>query len=367
MDINLRQELAQNQVQRMQMGMQMSVILEKPGEDFWSTVREIENSEIFLKLHQMDKSRKVISIIPIKRFIPLSDVPVPDTSSLIDNEVSLEGFEEIVSRIRRLGQDRFRCFFIDGEGTNGEVAEILGVAPDLVRQFRHRIIDRVQLIDAVTGNSPSLKHPRTRRNGEVTAEVIISNGKVHVDYSRHRNRYRINEDRLSELIEKRHLTDKELSQYKKIRRQMDWINFRFDLLYRVVKQTVEHQEDYLEDDDPRKLKVLEIRDLARELGVDPSWVSRLIRDKYIRIRGRALKLRELFISSREMKKRMGKMLLKKVLLRQKERLEKKIINRPYSDQALTNQLRGEFSLKVTRRSVNNWRREIEKEEPDVFE
>lgn len=360
MEISLNQELSTGMIQRMQMGMQMSIMLEKPGEDFWNTVREIENSDIFIKLHQTQGRGKVISIIPVKRFIPVSS-DLEASPAIIDKGVDLDGFEDVVEKVKSMGAGQFRHYFLEEGCTDAELSEMLSVPVQRIRLFRRNIIDRVQIIDTFSDNGERGASPVQYSSAEVVAQVHISDNKAQIDFARHRTRYRINEEKLSQIFSEGNLDSAEMAQFKNLRRQIDWINFRFDLLYRVVHLLVEKQLDYLNSGQWSRLRILEEKKLAEALIVDPSWISRLIRGKYIKCRERLIKLRDLFISKRELVKRQGKEMLAKILDRQDNLLAKGIIKRPYSDQAICNLLLGESGTEISRRSINNWRREIEKE------
>lgn len=61
---------------------------------------------------------------------------------------------------------------------------------------------------------------------------------------------------------------------------IDAIHYRRDRLLQIAKIVVERQREFF-DDGPRHLKVLLMRDIAAELGCDPSTISRTVDQKYI--------------------------------------------------------------------------------------
>jgi hypothetical protein len=361
MDINLKQEQGLALVQRMQMGMQMSIILEKPGEDFWNAVKEVESSDIFHKLHGAYPHHKVISINPIKRYIPLSQPAAIEAPGLIDTEHLLDGWEGLLEKVRQMGKESFAYYFLEGMGTPAEVSEILGIPAGQVKAFREKVIDQVQIADAFSDSGSRPAPSPGYAGGEVVAEIYFLKEGIQIDYARQKSRYRINDENLSALLSQGSLSPEDVGQFRKLRRQMEWINFRFDLLHRIVEMAVDHQEEYLKTLDPSRLRELELQKISGLLGVDPSWTSRLLREKYIKCQNRIISLRKLFISGRELKKSLGKILLEKILKRQAKRLKEGLISRPYTDQEICNQLQGEHGMKVSRRSINNWQRELERE------
>jgi hypothetical protein len=72
-------------------------------------------------------------------------------------------------------------------------------------------------------------------------------------------------------------------------------------------------------------------------------------------------LRDLFISRRELKKKGGKMKLREVLRDQERRISLGSTTRLFSDEEIRLRLKSEFGLNVSRRSINNWKRELGKE------
>ena len=339
--------------------MQISSLLEKSREDFWKVISEIENSPLFRKLHNFKGEQRVIKIKPIKKTIPLPDSQYAAMGSF-DVESMLVDKEDMIIQIRNMGIDKFRYYFLEGEGTDSEIADLLELDTNQVKEFRSGIIEKIQIFDSLYSSSTSVSKGGAFSPVEVSADIYMSNGRLKLDFARYRTRYEINENRIKNLVKKDLLSREELKQAGTIIDKMKHINERFNLLNRVIERVAKHQKAFLISGNVRKMKVLEGKAIAEKLEVDPSWISRLIKGKYIRVSGKIIPLRELLISERELNKKTGKELVRKIIEEESERLEKGILQHPYSDENIKLIMESRYKFKVSRRTVNNWRREIEK-------
>ncbi|MDE2927140.1 MAG: RNA polymerase factor sigma-54 [Acidobacteriota bacterium] len=130
------------------------------------------------------------------------------------------------------------------------------------------------------------------------------------------------------------------------------VDQRQETIFRVCRVIVRHQYDFMESG-IRKLKPLLIKDVADELGVHPSTISRVVANKYAHTPQGLMELRRFFsvgvghangenVSTMQVKDRL------KTLIRREDP------KKPLSDQKLTNLLNRD-GIRITRRTVAKYR------------
>ncbi len=123
-------------------------------------------------------------------------------------------------------------------------------------------------------------------------------------------------------------------------------------IFRVCRVIVRHQQNFMESG-IRKLKPLLIKDVADELGVHPSTISRVVANKYAHTPQGVMELRRFFsvgvehangenVSTMQVKDRL------KTLIGGEDP------KKPFSDQKLTNRLNRD-GIRITRRTVAKYR------------
>ncbi len=104
------------------------------------------------------------------------------------------------------------------------------------------------------------------------------------------------------------------------------------------------------------LKMLEEQELAGRIGIDPSWICRLVRGKssrrYIQAKNHMIPLRDLFVSGRQLNKQRGMHLMASIIEEAQGR------GRRITDEEIQGILKERHGIVVGRRAVNNWRREV---------
>lgn len=360
MDLGLHLERTLTQAQKMRMGIHLSNYLEKSWRDFWKMVREVEDSSVFRKIHRFSGENRAIKIKPIRKFIPVPDSPVAEPG-MVDVETLLRGQEKVLDKIREIGRDKFAYYFLEGEGTDSEVAQVFNIPVENVREFRSGIIDKIQLVDAISDHITVRSTASPPLHLEISAELYPLKREIQIDFTRYRTRYIIEESEIINLHKEGKLTFNEIREFNKLKQRMNWINLRFNLINQVIEKAVAVQTSYLLSNDETKLKIFHIGDVSDKLNVDISWISRLIKGKYLKIRGKLLPLRSLFISGRELQKRKGKRLMRIVLEEERERLKEGSLPQPFSDENVRLIILNRYNYKVTRRTINNWRWELKAE------
>jgi DNA-directed RNA polymerase specialized sigma54-like protein len=157
----------------------------------------------------------------------------------------------------------------------------------------------------------------------------------------YRTHYSINSKRCSKFI--KDLKGKEKEKAQELLRKIKVLNTQKTVLFRLLEEIMQHQAEYLSTGDESKLKILTQRDVAQSLGVHPSWINRLIKQKYVETVWGTKPLRFFFQSKRDYLKRHLKELLEREWA---------------SDAELARILHESTGYKVRRRNLASMRKEL---------
>ena len=153
--------------------------------------------------------------------------------------------------------------------------------------------------------------------------------------------YEINQDLIPQINIKNNINDKE---YKKLNEIIHCIEKRFNTLDKIIKIVLRKQKDFFITEG-KKMNVLKISDIASELDLSSSTVSRAIKEKYIKSDFGIISLRKLFN-------------LSSTIFLCQEKIAKYIENedrkKPYSDQDIVKLLEND-GIKIARRTVSKYR------------
>jgi transposase len=337
----MRQEL------RQVLRMEQATLLEMPEEEFQRLIAEMESSPLFQRLYQQEK------VICRSRF-PMTDIApsfyqlkpelVAD-SSPPDIESLLLDKKRLVEQIQRLGQDKFKRYFLFPESgmSEEEIARECDLAVSEVQRI-NRLIDEFSILS-------EFYHPSALSSGEVYYTKIASVEKSGEDFiigyfspSLARGRYSVDYERFEQL--KDSLTGAEIKQARQLLKKVELINTRKDTLTQILQAVIERQTLYLESGEQKALLPFSQKELANKIRLAPSSVSRAIRGKSIDTPwGEEMPLKHLFPRPKSFRKE---------LLRQLLETEE----RPLSDEAIKSKLERKFGVTISRRSVANLRKEL---------
>ena len=155
-------------------------------------------------------------------------------------------------------------------------------------------------------------------------------------------------------------SDPELSEYFKAKRNrvqfiLNSIQQRRQTILAISKVILKQQQAFFESNAP--LVPMTMSDVADEIGVHTSTVSRAIKGKYLQYPHGSLFIKNLFtssVSSNDGNNGITPMYVKQLL---KEMIEQENKKKPYSDQALANLLK-EQGIQISRRAVAKYREEM---------
>lgn len=134
------------------------------------------------------------------------------------------------------------------------------------------------------------------------------------------------------------------------------VDQRKQTIYKVCVCVVDRQKDFLENG-PAHLRPMLIKDVANELGVHSSTISRVVTNKYVNTPQGVMELRKFFTIGLE--SRNGEELsIVQVKMKIKELLENENKKKPYSDNQLEQLLRRE-NIFINRRTVAKYREQMQ--------
>ena len=153
--------------------------------------------------------------------------------------------------------------------------------------------------------------------------------------------YEINQDLIPQINIKNNINDKE---YKRLNEIIHCIEKRFHTLEKIIKIVLRKQKDFFITEG-KKMNVLKISEIASELDLSSSTVSRAIKEKYIKSDFGIISLRKLFNLSSTISLCQEKIA---------EYIENEDREKPYSDQDIVKLLEND-SIKIARRTVSKYR------------
>ncbi len=331
-------------------------------DEFRKLVRGVEMDPIFRKLSSLENFReKVISRRPFpntdlaKQYYEIDERTMagggaPEIAPL------LEKHKEMLSRIRQIGMNNFKRFFLNEESKMDveEIARECAVTPVVVKEIR-TIVDDFCLLE-LAHPSPPLAPAAPASRGTKVASIEKSGGsgskpgEYRIRYlSSHyaRGRYTVDYKKLYELKARGTFAKGEFGRIKRLIRDLELINMRQATLYNIIRRIVEVQTPYFDTRDEDDLSPLTQAALAGHLGVHRSTVNRAIHDKSLETPWGEEKPMRSFLRNQKWvaKRRLGRVL--------------KDSKPGASDKTIMAILKDEYDIRLARRTICAYRHEID--------
>jgi hypothetical protein len=342
------------QIPKLMAGVKLSRFMELPEDEFRKLVKEIEEDPLFKRLFYPPRPQEKIikySRFPrvelSRQFYELRESVVPSENSF-DPESLLSQREEIVSLIRKVGPEKFKQYFLYSG---------LDMNPKKLAEKCQLSIQEVQKISSFMDEfsiHSEFYFPSTIRSGsKITYHKIASVEKGDQDEliigcfspDLARGKYTIDYERLDQLQREEIFNQKEMEKISKLLRSLELINIRKNVICQILQWIVEVQRRYLESGDPQDLKPFSQKELAARIGVNPSLVCRALQNRSIDTPlGHERPLKFFLPSKKEVRKELIGQIWKE--------------ERPLSDEQIRIKLKEKFGLSVSRRTVNDCRREL---------
>ncbi len=324
-------------------------LLDMSEDEFRRLVAEIEQSPLFRRLHQREKvirRHRAPRTDVAAAFFELKVEQAPDRRPLNVDEV-MESRDEVLGLVRQIGQDDFKKYFLFPEtGVPPEaIARACGITLSAVLRI-NRFIDEFAVASefhqAAPGDSGGIHY-------ECVASIEKDGLGLFLGFSSAclaRGTYDIDYARVEELGTCGGLTPSETKEARQLLRKLELINTRKNAITGILKGIVARQGLYLDSGDTRTLLPLSQRELAREVGINASTVSRAMHQKSVATPwGQEVPLRHFFLRPRRFRKE---------AVRQIIAGEKSL----GSDEDVRMRLHDKFGVDISRRSVANIRREL---------
>lgn len=134
------------------------------------------------------------------------------------------------------------------------------------------------------------------------------------------------------------------------------IESRRSTLYKVLEKVIEKQKDFF-DKGENYLKPMTLKDIASELGIHESTVSRAIREKYILTDRKTIKIKDIFSTGIQKSRDNEDVAVINIKNRIKSLIEAEDKRKPLSDQGICDILNN-MEYNISRRTVAKYREEL---------
>jgi DNA-directed RNA polymerase specialized sigma54-like protein len=349
LQMNQTQSMQMRQEQKQILRMEQANLLEMPEDDFHQLISEIEHEPLFQKLYGQEKliryqrpSRTSIS----SSFYEIKEEVVADKGSL-DVESLLQNKEHVVRLIQELGMETFNKYFLFPESgmTPEEIARECDLDVSEVRKINNLIDDfsvKSEFYHPSNITSDSIRYSKIASVDKDDRGFIIGYFAAPLA----RGRYAIDYEKFEALKAAGKLTDSEIKAARQLFKKLELINSRKDTITQILQNIIDKQALYLESGNTKSLLPLSQKELAKNIEVAPSSISRAIRGKSIETPwGKEVPLKNFFPRPKRFK-----MELLKQLLETEQGLS--------SDEAIRRKLQENFGVAISRRSVANLRKEL---------
>lgn len=329
-------------------------LMELSESDFAKTIKKIENDPLFKKLFSpSNRQEKVISYLRFPRsglaksFYELKEDIAVDRSSL-NIESFLDSRKEAIPVIKRLGIDKFKKYFLynDGELSYKNISLACDLAEKEVTKIMTLIDDFS--IHSEFFNPSMINLDRNIAYSKIAKIEKDDSGDFGISFfSPHlvKGRYWINYEKLAEL-KNRVFNQAELKKINRLLYTLKTINTRKSIIYKVIRKILKKQDVYFATANHKDLVSLSQRELAKEMNVNPSLISRAIARRSIETPwGEEYPVKYFFPSRKKTIKRLITDIID----------DGKCI---YTDEGIREELKKAFNIDISRRSVASYRQEL---------
>jgi transcriptional regulator with XRE-family HTH domain len=333
------------------MRLEQANLLEMPEEEFNKLTAEVEGSPLFKKLHRNERIIRYqrypkTDISP--RFYELNEEVAAGGTGTLDVESLLSNKEGVVRHMQKIGLEKFKRYFLYPEP---------GASLEEVAQECDLDISEVEKINSLINEFSVMSefyHPSALSSGHgihYSKVASIERGPEgfiigYFSPSYARGKYSIDYERFEELRANGVFSAAEGKEMRQLFKKLELINSRKDTATRILHGIVEKQAPYFESGNSKALLPFSQKELADEIGVAPSSVSRAISGRSLETPlGEEKALKDFFPKPR---------MFRKELLRQLFETGEEF----RSDEAVKMRLEREFGVSISRRSVANLRKEL---------
>ena len=281
-----------------------------------------------------------LSKIEIKDILEVSDKELKEAFDIIHNlepygvgAYSLEECLKIQLKVKNLIDDKLFLFidnylYLLADKKYDLIKEKLNINDEQLFSY----IDIIKSLNPIPSRGYSVGKIK-----KIIPDIFVETKKDEVFYE-------INRASIPQINVKDKINDK---YYKKLNEIVSCIEKRFETLDKIMEIIIREQKSFFISQG-KEINTLKISDVASELNLSPSTVSRAVKEKYIKTNFGIISLRKLFYLDSTVFLYQQKIL---------EYIENENKEQPFSDQDIVNLLEKE-GIKIARRTVTKYREKL---------
>ena len=281
-----------------------------------------------------------LSKIEIKDILEVSDKELDEAFDIIHNlepygvgAYSLEECLKLQLKVKNLIDDKLFLFienylYLLADKKYDLIKEKLNINDEQLFNY----IDIIKSLNPIPSRGYSVGKIK-----KIIPDILLETKKDEVFYE-------INRASIPQINVKDKINDK---YYKKLNEIVSCIEKRFETLDKIMEIIIREQKSFFISQD-KEINTLKISDVASELNLSPSTVSRAVKEKYIKTNFGIISLRKLFNLDSTVFLYQQKIL---------EYIENENKEQPLSDQDIVNLLEKE-GIKIARRTVTKYREKL---------
>ena len=302
--------------------------------------KKIKEICIFIINNLNKKGYLELSKIEIKDILEVTDKELEEAFDIIHNlepygigAYSLEECLKIQLKAKKIIDEKLFLFidnylYLLADEKYNLIKEKLNINEDVLFSY----IDIIKSLNPIPSRGYSVGKVR-----KIIPDILVEIKKDEIFYE-------INRASIPQINIKDKLNDK---YYKKINEIVSCIEKRFETIDKIMKIIIREQKIFFTSQG-KKINTLKISDIANELNLSSSTVSRAVKEKYIKTNFGIISLRKLFNLDSEVFLHQQKIL---------EYIENENKENPISDQDIVNLLEKD-GIKIARRTVTKYREKL---------
>ena len=301
---------------------------------------KIKKTCVFIINNLNKKGYLELSKIEIKDILEVSDKELDEAFDIIHNlepygvgAYSLEECLKLQLKVKNLIDDKLFLFidnylYLLADKKYDLIKEKLNINDEQLFNY----IDIIKSLNPIPSRGYSVGKVK-----KIIPDIFVETKKDEVFYE-------INRASIPQINVKDKINDK---YYKKLNEIVSCIEKRFETLDKIMKIIIREQKSFFISQG-KETNTLKISDVASELNLSPSTVSRAVKEKYIKADFGITSLRKLFYLDSTVFLYQQKIL---------EYIENENKEQPFSDQDIVNLLEKE-GIKIARRTVTKYREKL---------
>lgn len=344
----------------------LASLLEMPEKEYAELIREIESDPLFVQLKYADdnagraiRSRRLRQTDLSRRFFELKEeIAGSSGDGGAEVEKLLAGKEKILEIIRNIGEEKFKQYFIFNEDalSLAETAECCAISAREAQDILLLIndVDIYSEFHVPSNNPPANSVPYHK------IAILAKTGEgISLQFtSAHwaRGLYDVDYEKIERLAASGRIAESEYKKIKKLLEKIELINVRKSLMHNIISRIMAKQQDYLQCHLENGLAPFMQIELARDMNVHPSIISRATAGRSVETPwGEEKPLKAFFVSAGAGQREAVKGYIAEILAREKMRIEAGEIRKPLSDKAIAAVLNDTYACALAQRTVAKYR------------